>query len=148
MSGEGLHERFLAWLEAGAQDEPARDLALHASVCLECARWVAAHDALAAIDPGRAPLPPSRPAAIALPGGPRRTARLAAAVSLVVVLGLIGAGAGEVLSGRIILFPHTEGGVLAATGTPGPSTDGGMILPSPTTTPTATRAPTASPSAS
>lgn len=135
MSGDGLHERFLAWLEAGADGEPARDLALHASVCIECARWVAAHDALATIDPGRAPLPSSRPAAIALPAGPRRVARWAATVSLVVAIGLLAVGVGEVLSGGIVLFPHTEGGVLAATGTPAPSAHGGGSLRSATTAP-------------
>ena len=67
MSEPSLHDRFVGWLRVGAQGELARDVALHASVCPACARWIQAHDALAAIDPGRAPLPSSRPAALALP---------------------------------------------------------------------------------
>ena len=53
------HLRFDEWLLAGARGEPARDLALHASVCPDCVARIVALDMLAAVDPGLAPLPPS-----------------------------------------------------------------------------------------
>jgi hypothetical protein len=53
------HLRFDAWLLSGAIGEPARDLALHASVCSECVGRIAALDLLTAVDTGRAALPPS-----------------------------------------------------------------------------------------
>ena len=43
---EDPHDRFLTWLLDGAQGDPPRDLALHASLCQACMDWVGAHDAL------------------------------------------------------------------------------------------------------
>ena len=51
------HERFREWLAAGAEGDPPRDLAVHASVCPECQQSMAALDRLAAIDPGKAGAP-------------------------------------------------------------------------------------------
>jgi hypothetical protein len=51
------HQRFHEWLTAGAEGEPPRDLAIHASVCAGCHESIAAFDRLAAIDPGRAAMP-------------------------------------------------------------------------------------------
>ncbi len=53
------HAPFESWLASGAIGDPPRDSALHATVCKRCLRLVAARDALAAIDIGRAALPPS-----------------------------------------------------------------------------------------
>ncbi len=53
------HARFQEWLAAGANGEPLRDLAVHASVCAICQRAIAAFDRLAAIDPGRSGMPVS-----------------------------------------------------------------------------------------
>ena len=52
------HERFAEWLAAGAEGDPPRDAALHASMCDDCMRSASAFDSLQAIDPGAAPLPP------------------------------------------------------------------------------------------
>lgn len=51
------HERFTAWLLAGAEGDPARDLAVHASVCPACRAAIAAFDGLDGVDPGAAPIP-------------------------------------------------------------------------------------------
>jgi hypothetical protein len=56
--GADPHLRFDEWLLAGAPGEPARDLALHASLCAECTARIAALDLLTAVDPGRASPPP------------------------------------------------------------------------------------------
>ena len=55
---DDLHDRFDDWLAAGAEGEPPRDLAVHASGCDACLRSLAAVDSLQAIDIGEAPLPP------------------------------------------------------------------------------------------
>ena len=52
------HDRFAAWLSQGATDEPARDVALHASGCAVCIRMAAGLDSLGAIDLAATPLPP------------------------------------------------------------------------------------------
>ncbi len=110
------HRRFGAWLLAGAPGEPPRDAALHASVCAECMAGVAALDALAAVDPGRALLPPSirapqRGTAVL------RTPALAAGAVLIIALG-IAAGVGSAISRG----DKAEGAVLEATGTPAATT--------------------------
>lgn len=68
--GADPHLRFDEWLLAGAPGEPARDLALHASLCADCTARIAALDLLTAVDPGRAPPPPL------LVGAPRPASRL------------------------------------------------------------------------
>lgn len=118
------HRRFSAWLIAGAPGEPPRDAALHASVCDECMARVSALDALAAIDAGRALLPPS----IRAPQHGRiatlRTPALAAGAVLVIALG-IGAGVASGLSRG----QEAEGAVLEATGTPAASATSGGPTP-------------------
>lgn len=54
------HGRFAEWVAQGAPGEPPRDAAVHAFVCSGCQDLIAAFDTLAAVDPGRATLPPSR----------------------------------------------------------------------------------------
>jgi len=51
------HARFQAWLLAGAEGDPPRDLAVHASVCAACRASIAAFDRLAFVDPGAANIP-------------------------------------------------------------------------------------------
>ena len=96
------HERFREWLAAGAEGDPPRDLAVHASVCPECQQSMAALDRLAAIDPGKAGAP--RQAFIPATDGPRtgesgqsacgappscpRLGRLKAAVLTAAILGI------------------------------------------------------------
>ena len=80
-----LHERFDEWLTAGAEGDPPRDLALHASSCEACLRSVAALDSIQAIEIGDAPLPPLR---MAPEGSDRlpRVLRYAAGTAAVMVL--------------------------------------------------------------
>src|SRR5439155_13548942 len=132
------HGRFQAWLPDGAGGDPPRDLALHASLCATCMDRVAAHDALARIDVGRAPLPPWRPAAIRSPTGLRQAARfVAATASMLLVGGAIILGASQIL-GRAGNGSERAGGVLAASGSPAAS-------PTPTPSPTAMPSPVVSP---
>jgi hypothetical protein len=51
------HQRFRGWLTAGAEGDPPRDAAVHASVCAECGRWMAALDLLGIVNPGLASMP-------------------------------------------------------------------------------------------
>lgn len=81
-----VHERFDDWLMAGAEGEPPRDLAVHASGCDACLSALAATESLQAIDIAAAPLPPVAVAA-AGSGGAAHTLRNAAGALAVVVLG-------------------------------------------------------------
>lgn len=51
------HQRFREWLTGGAEGDPPRDVAVHASVCAECLRSIAALDLLAMVNPGMASMP-------------------------------------------------------------------------------------------
>jgi hypothetical protein len=51
------HQRFREWLTAGAEGDPPRDVAVHASLCAECRRSIATLDLLAMINPGMASMP-------------------------------------------------------------------------------------------
>ena len=109
------HSRFQAWLLNGPRGDPARDLALHASVCPDCMRWVAAQDALSGIDLGRARMPPWRPARPRLSTA-GRVARLVAVTATLVLLGW-----GIAFGARQLTGPASgdqSGQVLSATGRP------------------------------
>jgi len=135
MTDDTLHDRFIEWLVGGASGEPPRDLAIHAALCPQCARWIAAHDALAAINPSRAALPTSRPAVAALPSSVRTAGRFAATAGAVLLVGGTAAfTAGQVINGNLGPFAHPTGAVLGITGSPEPSPSVG--LPAPTATPT------------
>ncbi|MEP6469217.1 MAG: hypothetical protein ABJC24_05550 [Chloroflexota bacterium] len=84
------HRRFAAWLLAGTDDDPPRDLAVHASVCRECQREIAAFDMLTAIDTVRAGMPPPRELAARRRRG--ATERVAVAVSGAAAVVAIGVG--------------------------------------------------------
>lgn len=101
-----LHERFGAWLAAGASGEPPRDVALHASGCAECLARAAAFDTLAAVDPGAAGPPPVLAAASAVdePGLALRVLRIGAGATAVVLLSL---AVGFALSSRLSSPPTT-----------------------------------------
>ena len=152
MTGD-LHERFLDWLFAGAKGDPPRDVALHASVCPDCSQWIAAYDALAGIDPGRAPLPPSHP--IAEPYSTAWSAvRVAAAASSVAVVAAAGLFAFGPLRGGGVFGAGTGAtqGVLGVTGVPQasprpPTQIGGQVegTPHPNPTNVATRGATSRP---
>ena len=128
------HERFQEWLTAGAEGDPPRDAAVHASVCDSCRQSTIALDQLAAVDPGRAPMPTASPTSFREElGNGARLAGVAAAVLLGAVL--LGAGASRLISltrgsGQIAQATRTpEQGVLGGTATAQPS-DGGSSLSS------------------
>jgi hypothetical protein len=110
------HQRFVAWLLAGAQGDPTRDLALHASVCPDCIRGIAAQDALAIIDVGRAPLPISKAAPRPRALSAVRVARIVALASSLVLVGWAIAFSAAQLTGG-----EKAAQVLGATGRPGAS---------------------------
>ena len=129
------HLRFGEWLLAGAPGEPARDLALHASVCPGCMARIAALDLLAAVDTGHAK-PPSSAALRRQPAGARRGAgRYAEALfGAIVVAGLIGLGV-RVIDLRALAGPAGPN----ADGTPAQAVLGGTGRPSLTPEPTASK---------
>ncbi|MEP6807040.1 MAG: fibronectin type III domain-containing protein [Chloroflexota bacterium] len=128
------HQRFQDWLTAGAEGEPPRDAAVHASVCAACRQSIAALDLIAGVDPGRARVP-------AIPARARnsrlvpsaRVAGMATAVLFGAVL--LGTGASRLISltrgnGAIALASQTpDQGILGQTATAQPS--GAGIAPSP-----------------
>lgn len=128
------HQRFQDWLTAGAEGDPPRDAAVHASVCTSCRQSIAALDRLAAVDPGRAPMPE---AAVV---GPReelaRAARLGGIAAAVLVGAvLLGIGASRLIGLTRGDAPIAEAsqtpaqGVLGGTATPQPSGDGFLESP-------------------
>jgi hypothetical protein len=117
------HGRFTDWLFAGSEEELPRDLALHASVCADCVRAVAALDLLEEVDLERAgppgPLAPKGRVRTLLGAGTRAARLGGAAVGAVLVLVVVGGGAAPWLAGLFGASP--ESGVLGQTATPGPS---------------------------
>jgi hypothetical protein len=139
------HGRFESWLAEATPGDPPRDLALHASTCAECLARAASVDALAAVDPGMAPMP-----SLHVRRAPRRAgaAPIARAVAGVAAVGLLGTavliGTGALLAGR---FPAGDG-IAGASRSPdeGVLSVAGGRDPTPTVEPTAT--PSATPSVS
>ena len=128
------HRRFTEWLFAGSDEELPRDLALHASVCADCVRAVAALDLLEGIDLERAGVPgplPAKGRVRTLLGAGTRVARLGgAAAGAVLVLVVVGGGAGPWLAGLFGASP--DSGVLGHTATPGASaTQPATVSPDP-----------------
>ncbi len=130
------HDRFTAWITDGAREELPRDAGLHASACDACLRHAAAFDALLAIDPGAAALPPltsARPRAVPSLGMLRAAVGAAAVVLLAV---LVGIGAGGLLdqragTGSTLASPTPEGeGILAGAGGPSASPTPTETVPS------------------
>ena len=121
------HELFQEWLLAGAEGDPARWVAVHASACPSCRQSLEALDALAEIDPGLAGMP-------ALPAlgddGRVYGGRLAVTAAGVVFSAVVvGVGASQLIS-------WSRGGGLAAVGSPTPNQGvlGGTGTPQPTVT--------------
>ena len=148
------HRRFQEWLLTGAEGDPARDLALHASVCPSCQKSIAALDLLAIVDPGLAAMPAA--ATLAARGGMLRTQRLAGAAAGVIFSAVIlGIGASQLisLSRRSVptalasQTPSTSLIVDTATPEPSPSSPGESLsqLESASPTPIPTPVPTPRP---
>ena len=123
-----LHDGFVAWIAAGGRDDLPRDVALHASGCEDCMRFAAAFDALLAVDPGTAPIPPLRAAtASSALARPIRMARTAAGAMAIVLV--LGAGA---ITGSALFGPRaTEPPVSALEATPAEGILGGAPAPTP-----------------
>lgn len=140
------HERFQDWLTAGAEGDPPRDVAVHASVCAACSRSIAALDLLAVVDPGLATMP-------AAPTGPERgrmamAGRLAGATAILFAAAVLGVGMSQLIGvsrhgGPVAQASRSpEQSVLGGTATPEPTPD---VTPTPsqeTLTPLVTPAPT------
>ncbi|MEO8639235.1 MAG: hypothetical protein ABI458_04880 [Chloroflexota bacterium] len=126
------HQRFRGWLTAGAEGDPPRDAAVHASVCAECGRWMAALDLLAIVDPGLASMPVE-------PMG-REHGRMAMAVRVVGATAImfsatiLGVGVSQLIG-----VSNTDGPVAQVSSTPDQNVLGETATPQPsqlTTVPT------------
>jgi hypothetical protein len=139
------HRAFEEWLLTAPEEDPPRDLALHALVCPDCQAQIAAIDMLIAIDPARAGMPPVR---VVIAGQRYAARRAAVAVGGVAVLAAIGVGGWQLLGATDIGFgPAGETptqDVLGNTGQPAPSPSAGASV----TTEEATGTPSQRPSAS
>lgn len=120
------HARFQAWLLAGAEGNPPRDLAVHASVCSACRASIAAFDRLDFIDPGATTVPaPTRPV---MRGVLVRVGRaVGATVGVMIAATVLGVGGWQLIDaarggpgGGIAQASRTpDQDVLAGSGTPG-----------------------------
>jgi hypothetical protein len=140
-----LHERFVDWLADGAEGEPPRDLALHASSCEDCMRAVAAIESLRAIDVGAAPLPPLRRVAQGRPR-PFAIARVAVGALAVILLAasvVIGASGFFRATPPADVPPASAEGVLA--GVPKDDSSDRRATETPTASPSASPTPSPSP---
>jgi hypothetical protein len=114
-----LHDAFASWLIAGARDEPARDVAIHASACPACLRLAAASDAMTVIDFSSAPLPSTTSwDAAATAGRPLWLLRMSASATVVLLAAVVGIAA----SGTLIRPPSA-----APAGDASPSPRGGVL---------------------
>lgn len=137
-----LHERFAAWVVGGAEGDPPRDLALHASGCARCLAVAGALDSLRRVDVGGAAEPPSVPAARGEPVG-RRVGRAIAGLATIAFT-----GAAIVVATGVLRPPPASIGSLAATPTPFAQEVLGQTPESPTPAPDESGTPTAEPSPS
>ena len=116
------HLRFIEWLESNSDEDPPRDLAVHAAVCAACKQRIAALDLLTAIDPALAGIPQARPAPTR--GWLLTTGRAAVMVGGVAALAVIGVGSWRLIQASELLGPALESptqAVLGNTGAPEPT---------------------------
>lgn len=144
------HQRFQDWLTAGAEGDPPRDLAVHASVCAACQQSIAALDELALVNTGLASMPGT-------PTGRERSrlvlaGRLVGATAVLFSAALLGVGASQLIGvarpggevAQATATPSADQGVLGQTATPQPSPSGEATpsVTQETLTPLATPGPT------
>jgi hypothetical protein len=133
------HQRFREWLTAGAEGDPPRDVAVHASVCTECRRSIAALDLLAMVNPGVASMP-------AEPTGRERgrlamAGRLVGATAVLFSAATLGVGVSQLIgvshpnSPVAQASPSPDQNVLGAIATQQPSEGATPTLPPETLTP-------------
>jgi hypothetical protein len=146
------HARFSAWLASGAQGQPARDLALHASVCPDCTRAITALDLLGRIDLDGAPMPSWAGAGEESGGLLRATRFAAAAAGVMLVAVVVGIGASQLIlgaraSGEVAFGSETPGqGLLGGAGTPAASpTPPSSSIDADTPTPSPSQGPVGTP---
>jgi len=118
------HRRFREWLSSGAEGDPPRDLAVHASVCDGCRQSIAAFDRLARINPGLASMP-------AEPSGRERgglaiAARLLGATAVLFSAAILGVGVSQLIG-----VERNGGTVAQATATPDQNVLGGTATAQP-----------------
>jgi hypothetical protein len=130
------HRRFAEWLETSAEEDPPRDLAVHAAVCAGCQQRIAAIDMLTAVDPVLAGIPTVR--AMPTRAWLRTTGRTAVMVGGLAMLAAVGIGSWRLMQASELLGP--------AVASPTQAVLGGTGLPEPT--PTTSVAATEQPSSS
>lgn len=116
------HRRFAEWLETNNDDDPPRDLAVHAAVCVACQQRIAALDMLTAIDPTLAGMPPVLPVPVG--AWPRTVARAAVVAGGVAALAIVGVGSWRLIEASNPVGPAVESptqAVLGGTGAPAPT---------------------------
>ena len=140
------HRRFREWLTGGAEGDPPRDIAVHASVCAECSSSIAALDLLSVVDTGKASMP-------AEPVGREHSrlvvgVRLAGATAVLFSAAILGVGVSQLIgvshpNGPVAqASPTPDQNVLGATATPQPSQPSAAPTPQDTLTPLGTPFPT------
>lgn len=148
-----LHTQLAAWLADGALGDPPREIAVHASVCEQCAASLGAFDALALIDVGAAGSPPPLGARSRLRVG-TAWARVGTALTATVLAGLVVGfgiaqlvGSGEPASGQPGEPEGTELAGLFAPSNEAAQSDAAPGDATPGEAPTATALPTPLPGA-
>jgi len=125
------HRRFNDWLTAGAEGDPPRDAAVHASVCAACQQAIAALDELLSVNTGLASAP-AEPTG--REHGPLLLAgRLIGATAVLFSAAILGVGVSQLIG-----MSHGTGPVAQASATPDQNVLGGTATPepSPEVTPT------------
>lgn len=119
------HQRFHDWLTAGADGDPPRDIAVHASVCAGCRQSIEALDLLAGVNTGLASMP-------AEPTGREHgrlamAGRLIGATAILFSAAMLGVGVSQLIGvsrgGAPVAqaSPAPDQNVLGATATPQPN---------------------------
>jgi hypothetical protein len=149
------HRRFHDWLSAGAEGDPPRDLAVHASVCDGCRQSITAFDRLAGINPGLASMPVEPTGRER--GGLATAGRLLGATAVLFSAAILGVGVSQLIGVERSDGPVAQGSptpdqnVLAGTATPQPSehatpsSDQETLTPLDTPGPTVHQQPAATP---
>jgi hypothetical protein len=116
------HQRFHDWLTGGADGDPPRDVAVHASVCAGCRQSMEALDLLGVVNTGLAAMPVQ-------PTGREHSplvmaGRLLGATAVLLIAGVLGVGVSQLIGvsrgggPAAELIPTPEQSVLAETATP------------------------------
>jgi len=144
------HRRFAEWMDTNSDDDPPRDLAVHAAVCVACQQRIAALDMLTAIDPTLAGMPPVLPVPVVV--WPRTVGRAAVVAGGVAALTVVAVGSWRLIEDSSLIGPAVASptqAVLGGTGAPAPTPPPSLpVSPQPSSDkpPTPEQRPTAQPS--